>query len=218
MKISLNIIFLTFKKLFVRYFNFIAAASFVIILFLGYQYVVLPVIQNIKVGGTANLRVKEKEIEALSRYLQELKEMKSEFESVSREDLDRLNQILPSEKDIPGLMVQLQRIAQKNKLFLQNISFSTSETASSAGGENERTGANPENGAPGGENSGLGQEDSLRELRISFSVSEGDYEALKKFLSDIETNMRIFDVYDIRFGNTQEGPYAFNLITYYISE
>ena len=56
----------------------------------------------------------------------------------------------------------------------------------------------------------------IKELNLSFSITGGNYEDFKKFLSDIEKNMRIFDIFDIRFGSVQEGPFFFNMRTYYL--
>ena len=124
--------------------------------------------------------------------------------------------ILPREKDIPGLFVQMQEIAKKNNFLLGSIAFSDAEFSLDAKGEKENV--NAQNNENADAQNSAQSISGIKEMNVSFIISGGNYDNLKSFLSDIEKNLRLFDIYDINFGSTKEGPYSMNLRTYYLSQ
>jgi len=206
MKISVTTAIVFLKKSFIRYYSVISVFVALVVLSAGYAYIISPKIERIKVGGTANLRAKQADAEELRNYLRELQLMQEEISRFSDEDIETLRSILPGEEDIPGLFVQIQEIAEKNSFMLGSVNISSIEDIAASGSE-----------AQTGEGSAVPTVAKIGQMNIAFVISGGGYEEFKSFLSDIERNIRLFDIYDINFGSASEGPFSINLRTYYIA-
>jgi len=101
--------------------------TFVLVILLAagsYYFILEPKYQEVGVGGKYNLDTLKMELAKRESYLASLKKLNENYQKVSQTDLDKLNKILPEEKDIPGLFNQMQNIAEANNLVLSSISFS----------------------------------------------------------------------------------------------
>jgi len=88
---------------------------------------------------------------------------------------------MPSGEDVAGALAQLEGISTNNGITIESISVTTPaiQTQTTAGGANA---ASPINFVKPLEN-------------VTFRIAaSGSYESFKNFLSEIETNIRIFDV------------------------
>lgn len=217
MKLSSEKITDLLRDIFDKYFFIINIIVIGAVLAAGYGYVLSPSIMRLRAGQTLGLEDRKKEEERLSQYLNNLEKMRQEFKSLSEEKLDQFRLILPREEDIPGLFVQMQELALRNGFILQAVDISpvvSGATSAAGNGESEEGGKkDAEN-----EKSSVSEMSGgrIKEIVVSFTISEGDYEAFKKFLGDVEKNIRIFDIYDIRFGSAKVGPYSISLRTYYL--
>lgn len=148
----------------------------------------------------------------LQGYLASLEKLNKNYMSFTEQQLVLMQSILPKRQDFPSLFVQFQDLAEKNKFSLSSINLIEVPAAVAApvpvGQEQTGSSAAPANAAPL-------PADLIRQVNITISVSGGDYFALKRFLADIEANMRLFDVVMLNFGSAQEGPYQINLKTYF---
>lgn len=221
MKISFNITILL-KKIFIKIFYFLLAIEAMSVIGMGYYYVISPRQKDIDEGGSISLEAKKKQLDELTLYIGKIKYMSDQYRGYSIEKINTLSSILPRDKDIPGLFVQMQEIAKKNNFALNSMDISDLSNSENTQKNTENSSENQgENNTAANDNK-LKQktvEDSsgIKELNVSFIITGGNYDNLKSFLSDIEKNLRLFDIYDINFGSTKEGPYSMNLRTYYIS-
>jgi Tfp pilus assembly protein PilO len=125
----------------------------------------------------------------------DLKELEDNYSSAKMKVKD-ISNILPKEKQIPELLVQLEAIAKENSMTLASI-----------------------NVTPAAEEKGV----NYKSLRISLGLA-GSYSNLKKYLDSVERNMRIMDITSIDFSATPvvaQGPadvfsYTVNIKTYFI--
>lgn len=218
MKLSFKNITATVKKLFSRYFTVINTLVVVITLGVGFYLVLSPSILRLRAGKSIGLEDRRKEVARLAQYLNDLENMKLDYKNFTQEKLNELKLILPREEDFPGLFVQMQELAKDNNFVLNSIDISyigsgeaqdtEGEEGQDATSDNEVQVASTIDEITGGR---------VKELNMAFSVSGGDYDDLKNFLRDMERNIRIFDVYDIRFGSVEQGPYSLNVRTYYLA-
>lgn len=224
MKFIIKKIIRFLKKIFFRFFSIINFVAILVVLALGYFYFLSPSIMRLKAGKNLGLEERKKEEERLIAYLDELESMRDNYKSFTQDKLDDLARILPREEDFPGLFVQMEEIAEQNNFILDSLDIVPIDSQRNKSRENP----DDENETPG-EGRGNAQdlpvgkstiaeisEGRIKELNLSFSITGGNYENFKKFLSDIEKNMRIFDIFDIRFGSVQEGPFFINMRTYYL--
>jgi Tfp pilus assembly protein PilO len=162
-----------------------------------------PTYQEVRLLENSNLQVAEGEEKELEQHLVKLKNLKKNYDNFSKQQLEKLKKILPNKADIPGLFVQLQDFAAHHKMKLHSVGISDSQGSQKSSGSNE----------PGATESSIG--DTIVEVGINFSVSGGDYEDMKRFLTDVEHHMRLIDITSLSLGTFNGGPYGFNVKTYY---
>lgn len=178
-----------------KYHRYITIGLVVLILVSSYFWILQPKYQQVRKGGTFNLNTLESEFQKRQDYLLELKTLKSNYEKIKKADVDKLDKILPSKNDIPGLFVQLESLALENNLFLNSISIN-------------ETPANPRSKEAVSE---------IKKFTINLSLftsSDGDYRGLKQFLEEIENNLRLFDVNSVFF-DPNSSEYSISLFVYY---
>ena len=178
-----------------RYYKLITAVLIMLIVVGGYYLILRPKYEQVGLGGQYNLETLEKERAKRQAYLQNLKELIANYQKVNQADIDKLKKILPAEKDIPGLFVQLQALTEKYNLLLAGINI------------NEAPAEGQENKTPG----------EIKRLNVSLNLIGlgGDpYAEVKEFLSGLEYNLRLFDINAVYF--SPDSPvYSVNLFTYY---
>ena len=146
------------------------------------------------VGGRYNLNTLKQELAECQNYLRALKELVGNYEKIDQEKIDKLAGILPDQKDIAPLLIQLQALAEEYGFLIADISF------------NEI----PE---PAGE-----AVNQIKKIDISLNlISNGSdgYSAIKELLSGLEYNLRLFDVNAVHFISIDPPAYLINISTYY---
>ncbi|MFA6255493.1 MAG: hypothetical protein WC675_05760 [Patescibacteria group bacterium] len=188
----------------IRYHKLITALLVILIIFLSYQFILEPKYQQVSLGGRYNLATLEEELNKRETYLNSLKELAGNYQKISQEQVENLKKILPAEKDIPSLFVQLQALTEQHNLILATISINEISEASSTKKSKVQEETPP---APG-----------IKKLDISLNLigKEGgnNYLAVKEFLTTLESNLRLFDVNSVYFSPTSAN-YSINLFTYY---
>ena len=180
---------------FVKYFNVIFIVVFLsAVLGLGYLLYLfagndLDRIETLTGQNQKEFAVKQQKIEAL-------KKIKTDYAEFG-ESINKIVEALPAKADLPGVFIQLESLAVKNNLLLNSVDIANPEAESE---ENAATTAA-----------------GLSKLSITISVSGGDYFALKKYLFDMENNLRIFDVKSIAY-LPSEKSYNIVLTTYYLTD
>jgi len=189
---------LQLKLAMLKYSKLITAFLVVVIAASSYYFILEPKYQQVGIGGKYNLDTLKSEVANRKEYLANLKKLISDYKSISQEELKKVKQVLPTEKDIPGLFVQLQALAESHSLFLSGVSIN--EAAPAAKAKTERS--------SGGE---------IKKLNLSISVvgSENNgYEKLKEFLTALEDNLRLFDINAVYF-SPDSPAYSLEVFTYY---
>ena len=113
------------------------------------------------------------------------------YNTFSRNDLDRIEKLLPNHVDSVRLIIDIDSIAALHGLRVQGISVGTIEE---------------ENGGEG-----------LGVVKLGFAV-EASYEVLKKFLVALEDSLRLLDVLSISF-SSDDGDftrYNIDIRTYWL--
>ena len=113
------------------------------------------------------------------------------YNNFSRDDLRRLERLLPDHVDSVRLIIDIDSIAAQYGLRVQDVSVSTVSD-----------GGNPQ---------------PIGVVNLGFSV-EASYEALKQFLMDLEDSLRILDVTSITFTANDTGftRYSISVRTYWL--
>jgi len=155
-----------------------------------------------------------------AKYQQELLAQKTDFIRTveklmekyknNQEILQKLDSILPNNKDIPNLLVQIEALANDSGIVFNDMAISAAEEKASSKAQEVRTGEVSQGNLPTGYSA----------VSISLKLS-ASYESFKSFLRAVENNLRLVDVDSISFSNQakEEGNNVFDfemvLKTYY---
>lgn len=171
-----------------------------IMLFVASGYFVLsPLIATFK---QVNLEVSSTLVqkEGAEAYLASLNRSIRAAETISPESMKRIDEALPKEVNIPVLMKTFLLLAKNNGVKMDSIQFS-SEQASS------------ESTAYGGY--------SLASVRASASITAPGYLVMRRYLEDLQKNIRLLDVESIKVDGNQdtgEMSYTLELKTYFLQK
>lgn len=158
-------------------------------------------------AGIQEMQIRKKELgDAIARF-QELKKVRDEllvkYNSISSEDLSRLEEFLPRTEKAGQMLVNIEVLTEENKVTLKNINIQreAGEKKSPKGpGENARE-----------DTAGLALAAiAPAVLPLEVSVS-GSYESFRLFLAGIEKNLRLIDVESITFAAVDTGNYDFSM-------
>lgn len=115
-----------------------------------------------------------------SRRIQEVtSDLNERVNAISPQDLQRLERVVPNSINNVQLIIELQNIAERNRLALLNIDSSN---------ENDNLTGNLD----------LAEQDDYQTELLQFELV-GTYENFVNFIEDVESNIRITDVKDISF-------------------
>lgn len=137
----------------------------------------------------------------------------AKYNSFSKDDLSRLEKLLPENVDNIRLVLEIEQLAQPYGMTLKDVKYNTTEMGSAAT-------SNLQVGAVGkADNKDYGTFD------LEFSTS-GSYRNFVNFTKDLEKNLRIVDVSSITFlpsvSNTKNPfsseiyKYGFKIKTYWL--
>lgn len=181
------------KLFLLQYFKFIIPAIIILILVFGFMFFLNPKYNEVKVSGALNLEAKQVGLANKEVQLSELKKLAENYSQLLKSDIEKIEKILPSEEDIPGLLVQLENTAKNNIFNILSLDINSIQSLS----KNK-------------------QNDSIKKLAITLTIEGGGYTDLKLFLSQLESNLRLFDVEALNF-TSGSNLYTLNISTYYSS-
>lgn len=179
------------SKFFSEYYG--AAFLFLIAVFVAAAFFVLrPVLDDIKQTNAQT----ESQIETINRqrsYLASLQQSVAAAQTIPATTLDQVGRALPDDPNLPSLLVQFGSAATRNNVRIDTLNFSQASNVTAAqNAAKPAVAANPQ----------------VRPLDISMTLHAFNYFDVKRFLSDLESSLRLMDV----LGITANG--AGNQVTY----
>lgn len=141
-------------------------------------------------------------IKKSDQLIKDRDEVMRRYNSISQEDRDRLDKIIPSGVDNIRLMIDMNALAVKDGVALKSITASAISTDVNAdSSQNTNTGP------------------ALSKIKLSMGVS-ASYKQIIGFLKDIESNLRIMDVSKMSVSGGENGVYNLGLdvITYWLKQ
>lgn len=152
------------------------------------------------------------EIDAL---LQKRDELVNAANSFSKKDREAIQRALPVDAQAANFLVSIERIALKNKITLKSIEIAARGILAASPAIPSKTGAESVPRPAGKPTTPAAP--VINELPIVLT-GEGEYEAFKAFLQDLERSQRLVDIKNISLSATKIlGPYpfTFQINTYY---
>jgi len=127
--------------------------------------------------------------------MEKLKNIKIGYETIELSG-QKILDILPLEKDIPSILVQLETMANSNNLSMSALNIS--EPLPAGAGEEA-------------------QAAKVKQVILTVSLIGGNYFDLKNYLADLEKNMRLMDVRSIVYTPASK-TYSLTVNAYYAED
>lgn len=151
----------------------------------------------------STLRVERSNVLSTLSELRNLQDAKDKllaaYNSISKNDLEKLNQVLPQSSDTGDILVSLEKMTQDRGMRLKKIEFKTDE--------NKNTNVPVANATI---QESLKSNQMFNDVNLSLVVS-ASYDVFKSFLNALEKNSRVIDVTNISFSVGQTDLYEFTL-------
>ncbi|MBU1146485.1 hypothetical protein KKD80_02980 [Patescibacteria group bacterium] len=133
-------------------------------------------------------------LEGESKTFRDVSKLLENYADISSVEKEKIEEMLPSEVLEAGLFTLFENLAQKNKIIVLAVDISEKEST-----ENIKN---------------LGISEVQASLNLTTGPdSEDSYGDLKKFLFDLETNLRLIDITSINY-TPETATYTLNLKTY----
>jgi hypothetical protein len=196
-----------------KYFYWLLLFLIIILVFVFYFFFVRPQLSRNDVTQYFNQKSEMEQLNFLKQQKSEVEAILNDFRQFSSQNSQGLEKLLPREKEIPNLILQLDSFAKESNLVL--ISFSV-------GGQ--QNSENEENVVSSFSNSNSEENLSIGELKLTLNFKTSDdipveelpaYVRLKNLISLIETNLRLMDITALNFANNNEEGFSLDLKTYF---
>lgn len=176
-----------------NYFYLIVLLLIPLILISGFLYLIVPNYESMRIEIATAIDVESKYSELKVSHIRKLKDYKKNFNIIDIKNLEKIKKILPYNQDIPTIINEINQISKKTGVDIEKISFEEVKT----------------------EDINIDKENKLKKINFSISIKDGkDYKTFKNFISEIESNIRLFDINNF-YTTSDFEKYSFNITCYY---
>lgn len=164
----------------------------------------VPAVQGI-LRLKKDIKIQKETLLEKQDFLAKLETLKKDYQE-NKDIVEKVDYILPSGKDEPNLIVQLEALAIEGGLVLEGFEIIPSQEGIIGKAQGVRVQA---------------ESDSKKYKSLTVTLKlVGDYSSLKKFLGEVENNVRLMDVESIDFSPQSGLDFQFfnfdiSLKTYY---
>lgn len=193
-----------------KYFNLILSVLVLLIIIFSYFIILGPKYNSAQLIIKDNLVNQQLLYNQQRKKLDTLKIIADVYSKIPLADLNKLNSVLPYEYKQEQLFGEFEEIAEKNNWILSSVSLSYPDEL----GEGEVAPAVKPGSLVPGEGAMFGSlNENTKQVEVELVFNGVDYLGLRKLLSVLETNLRLFDVKQVDFSGDSE--VAITLATYY---
>lgn len=173
---------------------------------LAYYALIRPQLDKVGVGREFDVATATNNLRSETSFFEQLKTLRTNFESIDRKDIEVLAQMLPTNISTPELFAQLEIIARQNGVAIKRINISEiEETAATA---RQRLQAEVQAGQ-------VKRAKEVVEVLVQVEVTAFDYKSFKKFIIALQDHRRILDVENMFYQSDQDDQ-RLTLKTYYL--
>lgn len=214
-----------FNHILITRFRWVSFSIVAIIVLFGTFFFLLPKFSEIRKVGVFDLQRTQDQLDLKQQVFETTKELANIYDVLNQQDIKKLEAMLPKKQDIPNMFVQVEAIAEASGMNLDSVGFTDLGTANQAGRTTAAatTSEDTENtnaaATPPTTPSSVEPRNPLRKMSVTFSVSgDNGYTALKGFLTNVESSVRMLDIQSLSYSPDSQGQYQINAITYYIQQ
>ena len=195
--------------LLIEYFKWLIAFLVLVVLALGYFFLLKPEYEEVVQSAKSGQLNKEQEYLERREYLGKLKNLVAVFQSVKPSEIKKIDYILKP-KDVPEeLFSQVEAIVKKNGLLLKSLKIES-------GGEESKDSSQKVSRTTE-EKTEVALPPEIGKTKATLEVLGVDYFGLKSLLASMENNLMLMDVASVNFA--PEGNSAqLTFYVYYLKE
>ena len=186
------------------YFNLVTALVVIIILSIGFVFVILPKFRQVDAKVKLANEQLEKEYIKLSGYLKKLQAINNDYGNINQDSINKIKKFLPVKPETESLIEKMEFVAKNNGVILNSL-----EVDAGLGRPDEKTGevqpTTPNPDLPPGV--GL--------VKITMNMTGVSYGVLKNLINVLEKSLRLMDVTNLTFSPGDESV-VLNIDTYYL--
>ena len=190
-----------------KYFGFIVALAVVLLLYIGYVYIIKAKQDSIKNNIEAVNENKENDKMMLGKKLEKLQEYRLAYEGVGEAEKQKIGIMIPEKANKFFLFTNMEAFILRQGLILNSIEINEKGLTNNL--RSRRVETDAENKA---------SVSDIDEVNIGLSISGvSDYEHFKKVLSTFEKKLQILDVNEVDF-DMEAGALNLTVTTYYLKD
>ncbi len=179
-----------------NYFYLIILLLIPLILVSGFLYLIVPNYESMRIELGTAIDLENKYSELKIGHIKKLKSYKSDINLIDPSRIEKIKKILPYNNDVAVIINEIEQISKKANVSIEKINFTEEKDSEIVDTEE----ANKK---------------GIKKINFSLDIKNGkDYKTFKKFLSEIESNIRLFDVKSFYITNDFE-RYSFDIVCYY---
>lgn len=179
-----------------NYFYLIVLLLIPLILVSGFLYLIVPNYESMRIELGTAIDLENKYSELKINHIKKLKNYKSDVSLIDSSRLEKIKKILPYNNDTAVIINEISQISKKANVSIEKITFSEEKDSNVIDVDEVNT-------------------KGIKKINFSVDIKNGnDYKTFKKFLSEIESNIRLFDVKSFYVTNDFE-RYSFDIVCYY---
>lgn len=186
-----------------NYFNLFVVVFVSFLLLISYFLLLKPKVTETTNSISENIISHEKLLQAEKTKLANLQEAVRDYQNINKDDLARVNTILPDEYNKEALYGEIEEIIKQNGFIPTSIAL-VKEGETKEGNNNE---ANTAQNPTANSNSHIGT------INISLGIASIDYAGMKNLLTVLQNNLRLLDVKDLKLSDG--GAATLEMSTYY---
>ncbi|MCU0680391.1 MAG: hypothetical protein MUF50_03775 [Planctomycetes bacterium] len=220
-----------------EYFRIFLLIIILAILAASYLYILKPKYEKMKESIKKEVYNREKNILEQRRELENLKKIVSDYKNLNVDDVNKLNDVIPSRYIKERLFIELSEMVEKQGFSLQSLTIKEEAGADEASAAGTRTVTNSASKAPSRsgatpinpvspivEESGLDSKmlrstlnipNELGIIKISLEMTKVNYDNLKKLLYVLENNLKLMDVTSLNYTPNKKQA-SLEIFTYYL--
>jgi hypothetical protein len=188
-----------------KYFNILIILSAIIVLLLGFYFVIEP--KRMSIAGSLDIanQERQKSKEDLGNLITAINKYKSSFDKIGKADKDKMNAMIPAKLKKEELFVQFEKMIKHSGLILSGLAIKESVKKDSTNVRAAKTADRADVTLP----------QNIGAAVLSADISGTDYQAFINFLKTLEDSLPLMNVKKLSFSSSGESL-KIEIETYYL--
>ncbi len=168
---------------------YITAGLVIIGVAAAYWWAFRPMLSQQAIVDSFSYRRNVEQLSILTKQRADARAVLSQYEQFAADDRQFLAAVLPSQRQVPNIIAQVDAVVRASDLVLRSLSIT-------------EDGSNTESSG------------TIQTLALTLTIEAADHQQLEALLERLETNVRLIDVTSFRF-NTESAGVTINARTYF---